>query len=211
MSENKSYETTPDRLYHGLTIDRFLDHWKSGTIRGLSSQRIGVFSDSRQNGSLADDRIYDAPRGTWLADDITHILQLNYGREKTGEGEVVADWSDIFQRFGIKGNGLVRQEQYKTRIITELSGVPSPKRLMPGCFLHDFFYQGDIPTRNISRAYVDQIDDAQRDQDIERLVSASIPRELIRIFDGLRQPEYPSLVNESGDPTFNQKSSSNAI
>ena len=30
----------PERLYHGLTIDQFLEHWTAGAIRGLSKHHL---------------------------------------------------------------------------------------------------------------------------------------------------------------------------
>jgi hypothetical protein len=172
----------PCKLYHGLSIDRFLDHWKARKIRGLSSSRIGVFN-SQEKSHVSDEQNYYDKKGTWLADEINHIILLNYGNEKTGEGEVIADWSDIFQELGISGDGLIRQEEYKTRIIAELSGVPNPERLKEGCFLHDFFYKGDIPIEYILKVHIDQADDSRRLEDIQRLFIASVPESKIKVYN----------------------------
>lgn len=178
----------PNKLYHGLTIDRFLDHWQAGAIRGLSSSRVGVLSVNSQEGIHVSDKWnYNGKKGTWLADEMNHIIILGYGREKIGEGEVLADWSDIFQSLDIKGDGLIRQGRYKTRVIAELSGVPNPEKLKRGCFLHDLFYQGDIPTEYIVRVHINQLDDSVRSEDIRRLIKAFVPEQKMAVYNGFRE------------------------
>ena len=159
------------KLYHGLTIDRFLEHYQAGAIRGLSRDHF----DSG-----------NGVKGTWLTNDFDYIVKNQHGLEMNGQGEVLADWSDIFKKLGIDGDGLIRQCRHKTRVISEISDVPDIKRLTPHFMLpNQLFYFGDIPTGNVARVYVDQLDDAVRSTDINRLLLAGVPQERVTLYDRL--------------------------
>lgn len=153
------------KLYHGLTIDQFLEHYQAGALRGLSRHRL-------DNGNGA--------KGTYLSDDFDYVLENQHGREIRGEGEILDDWSELFKKLGIEGDGKIRQQFYRTRVIAELSDLPNKDKLVPHFLPHQLFYFGDIPIPHISGVYLDQRDDQVIKRDIERLVSVSVPREIIK-------------------------------
>lgn len=161
------HKQVPQKLYHGLTIDQFLDHWKAGEVRGLSRFHL--------NPTEAN--------GTYLSDSFDYILEHRHGLEIVGEGDVLADWGDLFGKLGLKGYGLIREQHYKTRTIIELSGVPEPKRLVPHFLPHQFFYGGNIPCSYIEKVHVDQLRPEVKEEDMMRLLRSSVPEEIIRIYD----------------------------
>ncbi len=165
----------PNKLYHGLTIDQFLEHWQAGAIRGLSRHHLNTGGGKN---------------GTWLSDDFEYILKHKHGEEVIGESEVLADWSDILKKLGLPGDGKIRQQFYNTKVIAELSGVPDSKELVPYVLPHQLFYFGDIPKMHISAIYLDQIDHTRREEDIRRLIIASVPREIIKIDDRFKAHKY---------------------
>lgn len=145
-------EQIPGRLYHGLTIDQFLDHWSAGDVRGFS--RFPPDSDGEG-------------KGTYLTDSFDYAIENGHGLERTG-GDIFADRS---------------HQHHKTRVIAEFFGVREEEKLVPLWLPHQLFYFGDIPISYISRVHIDQVDDAVRTQDIQRLIKASIPEQMIVLYD----------------------------
>ena len=155
-------------LYHGLTIDRFVDHVEKGRIGAHSRFHLDA------TGQL---------KGTWVADDFNYVIENKHGVEFSDELLMEIDWSHI----PVVGRK-IQQMKMRTRIIAEFDRVPDNNAMLEHFLPHQFFYVGEIPTDCISRVYLDQ-QHAQmwKERDRMRLVSAGIPESKIEIYSPLRK------------------------
>ena len=62
--------SVPSNLYHGLTIDQFIDHWDHDNIRGLSRHHIDTIGQRL---------------GTWFYDDLSCVVENGHGIERSNE------------------------------------------------------------------------------------------------------------------------------
>ena len=62
--ERMKQPSAPTKLYHGLTLEHFLEHWQAGSIRALSRHHLD-----------AEGKVL----GTWLTDSFAYVVDNKYG------------------------------------------------------------------------------------------------------------------------------------
>jgi len=151
--------TLPSQLYHGLTLDRFVEHWEAGCIRAFSKHHVD------QEGNR---------KGVWLSDSFDYIIENKHGMEYT---------DDVLIETELLGKKITCHKM-KTGIILELSNVPNHNALVPLFVPNQLFYFGEIPISYIDRVHVDQRHDEQwKARDIRQLLERGVPGDKISVYD----------------------------